>query len=90
MNKGISKKLNHAILNMDLGDIINYMFFVGILLGLYGIWSIYNTKQQAVSLMTQYTELHAKPYVTLQENKKIFNQANRAYNDTDNIIKKNG
>ena len=65
-----------------------YMGLLVLLLGLYWIWVVHVNNQQAVSLMAQYTELRAKPYITLQENKKIFNQANMADGDTDNIIKK--
>lgn len=38
--------------------------------------------------MTQYNELRAKPYVTLQENKRIFNQANMPDSYAINVIKK--
>lgn len=52
------------------------------------IWAIHDNNQHIVSLMAQYNELRTKPYVTLQENKKIFNQANMADGDADNIIEK--
>ena len=42
--KAISKKLNHAILNMDIGDLINYMSFLGILLGIYWPENLFSCK----------------------------------------------
>ena len=51
-------------------------------------FSLHASNQHAKLLTAQYNELRAKPYITLQENKKIFNQTNIADGSTDNIIKK--
>ncbi len=91
MKREISKKSKHAISSTNpllLLDPFAIGLVIAIVMGFVAIGCLYSDHQKTTSIMMQYNDLRANPYVTLQENKKIFNQANIADGDANSIIKK--
>ena len=71
----------------SVGSIIGCALIIICAIGM-SIWALAYNDQEPASLMHQYNQLHKKPYITLQENKKLFNKANLAEENGDAVIKK--
>lgn len=71
----------------SVGSIIGCVLIIIFAIGI-SIWALVYNDPEPATLMHQYNQLHKKPYITLQENKTLFNKANLAEEDGDAVIKK--
>ena len=68
----------------SVGSIIGCVLIIIFAIGV-SIWALVYNDPEPATLMHQYNQLHKKPYITLHENKTLFNKANLAEEDGDAV-----